>query len=894
MTEEKVLTPEYLRGLDMSRTVPTKVYHSRSRDQQVPILEQPRSSVCDACHDPLNPAQILKEGHSPSFKVSQAGQTEIVKRDESAARDVSQVDGLSPKEEAVRKENYDLPKEVGTDAELGKKCAVSPASAATSVLCYLSGGEDVDDKDHQQQLQHIQKHAVVPVLGDPPEALLRLDSMSMPNVSPDSGIQSIAGSPSGNDSPGSVTSVSTGEPSGEPTMQLQAPPQQIHFSEQQRHAGQPSPSLPEVESATTSCETILGEVESKSPGRNISETSDRDSDTEMTEITMPLKAPPMGRRKRGRPPKRKKSQFLLHKKSTIYSNIYCSDKNVANEEASVCAEDATPLTVAKLEKSVNVVGKKADKSEEVVESQESSSQSILDEHPDLSESQRSPTKVSSHSQVNTLPEELCSSDSNPGKGLRVSDVKKRGRGRPKGSGKKHFFTNVKNRVQKSKNRQIQSSSSRLIRKYARKAEETLLAAGSREETPRQFFTEKRKRGRPRKNASDLAGKLHHERWLAKSPRHESNVRSVRGVGDSELASLIQSIQHSIHSQFQSTDVDESSEFTMDNSNDISIIEPSLPSSLPVEATAKKPGKTAHKFRKPKLHVMMRNPKRRKKKRLQQPQPKSESEFDSSLVAAKPVSLFRNAVSFKNTSWQPTGIFGASYSRSLGFFARYQPSKILKESSFSLHSSSLTSALSAHREDTSGDEDRDGSEGKKRKKKKKLLYFKSKHRNIIDPAFVAQLESLDSMMEGMTISEKAYIRVKPGEVPLPSIFKLTIIDVKKKKKDRLILEPPVTSDKTKKAKQRKDSRDREPAMPELTKEKMKTIRKKSQSDDSRPPNLEIQLAREQCLPPKKRHKMMKMFATEVSDTQMTVLSEPYPPEKRKVGRPRKNQALGKSH
>nr|KAG5699572.1 hypothetical protein BaRGS_033768 [Batillaria attramentaria] len=284
-------------------------------------------------------------------------------------------------------------------------------------------------------------------------------------------------------------------------------------------------------------------------------------------------------------------------------------------------------------------------------------------------------------------------------------------------------------------------------------------------------------------------------------------KEILGIMVVKLKALLQtSIQASINNQFQGGDVDETSEFAMDTNTDIRLIEPSLPSTSAKDhtkssqKTSKPTQKMAAKPKKPKLHVMMR-------------------------------------------------------------FFRYRPSKILKQSSFSLNSSALGSVLNRQRDDSSGDEDRDGSEGRKKKKKKKLLYFKSKHKNIIDPAFVAELGTLESSMEGMTISEKTYIRVKPGEVPLPSIFKLTIIDVKKKKKDRLVLEPPVVLDKAKKVKARKDSKEREPAMPELVKEKAKAVRKKSQSDDNHPPSLEIQVARDQCLPPKKRHRMM--FAAETT-------------------------------
>ena len=79
------------------------------------------------------------------------------------------------------------------------------------------------------------------------------------------------------------------------------------------------------------------------------------------------------------------------------------------------------------------------------------------------------------------------------------------------------------------------------------------------------------------------------------------------------------------------------------------------------------------------------------------------------------------------------------------------------------------------------------------------------------------------------------------------------------------------------------------MPELVKEKGKNVRKKSQSEDNHPPSLEIQVARDQCLPPKKRHRMM--YAAESTEDAAISPKEAPPPEKRKVGRPRKNPVPG---
>lgn len=825
-----------------------------------------------------------------------------------------------------------------------------PERASASIVTsnttgYTSTEEDSEDnRRHHKSLPQVPQTAA-PCLVEHHDSLLRLDSMSMPNVSPDSGIQSIAGSPSGNDSPSSVTSVSTGEHGCEP--QPQHHPHVLPSVHEARQSQEKLPSLPpppvlqpsvhhdtdENVDRTRSCKTLTAEGtakqrvgdESGAVTVNLGAEFSRvvlDADVVVTEIPNPFKGPPSGRKKRGRPPKSKKAQFLQHKKSTLYSGLYSSS------DTSVQMSSVPEPT-----------GDKSGHSES-----RTVAESIGCESQDKSSSSTTCVRTETQTDdgaVSTVSQDDAASVSE-GTGASSNEtappVRKRGPGRPKGTKrhKKNFFTYIKNRAQKLKSRSNGSSLESVVEQTA----DEHLPASSPEKvrtSPAAALNPssdepvvKRKRGRPRKNplpgeagprpkpvtvstkvprgrpvhslnrgkrTKEMLGNRSPTLGCAKRKRQSSLERITSNLekrisGDSELASLIQSIQASIHTQFQGGDLDESSEFAMDTNNDISVIEPSLlPSSSTKEPT--KPGlkspKSSHRVistkpKKTKVHVMMRQTKRRKRKFLHV---KSDSSKPPSMSPSKSPSS-QSTSSFKDLSQQQSSLFGTSPSRSLGFF-RYRHSKILKQSSFSLHSSALGNALNRQRGDDSSGDEGDGSEGRRKKKKKKLLYFKSKHKNIIDPAFVAELNTLESSMEGLTISEKTYIRVKPGEVPLPSIFKLTIIDVKKKKKDRLILEPPVAVDKTKKAKVKKDSREREPVMPELVKEKPKAVRKKSQSDDIHPPSLEIQVARDQCLPPKKRHRMM--FAVEATVAPSATPSEPHPPEKRKPGRPRKHPLPG---
>ncbi|KAL8615961.1 hypothetical protein ACOMHN_034637 [Nucella lapillus] len=903
----------------------------------------------------------------------------------------------------------------------------------------------IEEADVRQEIKLSHSHQTafpIPPLPEHAESLMRhIDTLSMPTVSPDSGI--FASSPSGNDSPGSVTSVTAGESAIESQSSSHVHPQaqQNEAKEQRQQESVPLPPqspLPaavsrEEKKATGDTQVVHEQGPAafeESMFKSVSQQSD-DFFVErvVSEIPSPFRGPSSGRKKRGRPLKRNKSQMLQHKKSTLYSGLYTSDgasssaavslpvdnsvqetaplESSAQKSVSVPADSHLPESATCMPVKETVSGRVAasvheDKNNE----QEAVAKSVPLHSDTVSETaaksnavlSRSVHHISQEAAENSSDKLVCSQPQDDGS-MDISDNQstaeekvatdkeagttsestntiKRGRGRPKGSKNRRFFTVVKNRAWKARlakgliqppvekirgkpgpkpgskrvkrknvsvtqedkirepsntesvgvkthtkpqtftkpqshkvKTSIKSKSSKVTSRYPTTGKPCNVQAVSKNES---VTTEKRGRGRPRKQPiSDMSNKteLSQDSYLGTL---KSNPKSIslnkdalmygkqllqeksKAETDSELASLIQSVQHSIQSQFASRDIDESSEFAMDTNNDISEIEPSLPQASvrssvankvrsPLKATRKLPAK------KPKVHVMMRRTKRRKKKRLQKEGPKPVQ-----VVPAKPVEEEEETQtnsSFQDLPEQDCGIlstgnlFGPSSSKPLGYFSRYRPSKFLKQSSFRLHSSALGNALSRNGDDSS-DDDRDGSEGRKRKKKKKLLYFKTKHKNIVDPAFMAELVSLESSMGGLTISEQAFLRVKPGEVPLPSIFRLAIIDVKKKKKDKQVLEPPPVPEKSKKAKVRKDSKEREPSMPELVKEKAKNVRKKSLAEDSHPPSLEIQITRDQCLPPKKRHKMM--YEAESTEELVTSPKETTAvPEKRKVGRPRKN-------
>jgi hypothetical protein len=662
-----------------------------------------------------------------------------------------------------------------------------------------------------------------------------------------------------------------------------------------------------------------------------------------TDLPSPFKGPSMGRKKRGHPAKRKKSQMLQHKQSTLYKELYSSDASGSSSQH-VNVYPSTLSTPSETESSV---------AKGVSLDGQDSETSLLSKHCTGTDASDNTKKTVSKTDV--LSKGLLVKKGRKGKKklkksvtvgvsatIDISDEStsslRRRPGRPKGSKNKPKAANSLLISEAKYWNAVGVSASR------RSVEETdtssevppvpgLVPSAAELVKARSAALEARKRvlSSPKKAALKQGGhlkRLKNKGFAAMTTKKEqallhgeTNVPKKRGrgrprkrplpvkagttskaisalpvktkaVADSELASLIQSVQNSIHSQFSAPDLEESNDFVMGgNEFDFAAIEPSLPRVKTVSPTKtlelkgnRAPDvakKVVSKYKKPKVHVMMRNTKRRKKK-VQKLRPESSASSEISSTKEQ----VHMGMTFRELSEQECASSGSAFSSSsskpVQYYPAYQPFKLIKQSSFRLQASALGSALQCGED--SSDDDHDGSEGRKKKKKKRLLYFKSKHKNILDPAFMSQLQSLQTGMDKLAISEQAFIRVKPGEVPLPSIFKLAIIDVKKKKKDKLILEPLALPEKCKKIKIRKDSKEREVPMPELTKEKVKGTRKlKSQTEEISPPNLEIQTQRDQCLPPKKRHRMM--FTAEPLVGETDTAADPLP-EKRKVGRSRK--------
>ncbi|XP_062595133.1 histone-lysine N-methyltransferase ASH1L-like isoform X1 [Saccostrea cucullata] len=387
--------------------------------------------------------------------------------------------------------------------------------------------------------------------------------------------------------------------------------------------------------------------------------------------------------------------------------------------------------------------------------------------------------------------------------------------------------------------------------------------------PEQKPPEKRKVGRPRKRPLKPLDSEDSDRPV--------NVPNLLYEGketeDRELVSIIESVQSSISSQFQNPSIstlDEMPESSIED--ELNSIEPSFDPvpSVHHEHSSGLKLKQGPKIRKPKLHVMMRKHGNLKSKRGRK----------------------------KKYTVTPTESLGSKFTSKYGAFS--SKFRLLSPRSFGFTSKPnvLTpSILDSDPEDDMGNKNflhRMKQQQKQKKRKEKLINFRSKHRNIVDPRFLTDMEYVIDNFHLLAISrpEETFIRVKPGEVPLPSIFKLTKINVKPKKKDT---RHPFEIEKVKRL---KTSR-RDFAFQIMEKKsKMKSFHRKmfslkekkfsapwDYSDD----NLDLQQYVPN-VPPKKRHK----FLSDIPPTTRTVSDEGkesmQQPEKRKPGRPRKNPVL----
>lgn len=331
-----------------------------------------------------------------------------------------------------------------------------------------------------------------------------------------------------------------------------------------------------------------------------------------------------------------------------------------------------------------------------------------------------------------------------------------------------------------------------------------------------------------------------------------------------------------------------------------------------------PKKVVPKIRKPKLHVMMRRPKKRGRKKKKNMEEISDltkivpAVTQSKKFVGSPSGLVYPCnekppkLQASNVSVQPEKLNDHGHHSDTSLASDSSDVDLEKDHHDSSATSSLTMpVLSPVRKDffpTFPSRNKPvlkAEDVSYRKKKKKSKHFKSKHKNIVDPVFLADLDMATQDIAALLISEDgpAVPNFMKEEIPLPTIFQLNRQMMRRKRgKDRNIC----GGNKMHRLEARKEME-----MMNLSKDKAKRGRKKKLiSDSSLAVKDEDDIAavnNEQCLPLKKRHKLISAATAANIDSasqEMAKQSTPRflklgsdvlqkPPEKRKVGRPRKN-------
>ena len=182
---------------------------------------------------------------------------------------------------------------------------------------------------------------------------------------------------------------------------------------------------------------------------------------------------------------------------------------------------------------------------------------------------------------------------------------------------------------------------------------------------------------------------------------------------------------------------------------------------------------------------------------------------------------------------------------------YRPSNILRKSSFQLNSR-LSDVVDPNDESLVYNKKKIIKDSQKMVRKK-LMNHKSRQKSKYNSFFQDKIQSLWNHFKMMHISQDTFIKVKSGEVLLPSIFRLAVIHVKKNEKTAL----PMTLNSVKLKKSNKcwqDSRSTDVA-PTVSVYNEIVDHTSCSSPDNIPSCVDTQIIRDQYLPPKKRHRMM---------------------------------------
>ncbi|XP_055888108.1 uncharacterized protein LOC106075037 isoform X1 [Biomphalaria glabrata] len=752
-------------------------------------------------------------------------------------------------------------------------------------------------------------------LHDVHDPLFRLDAL--PNVSPDSGIISLDESPFGNESPNSLVN-------GEFNSEVQhSQMSSSNFTQLLNKKFDPSPIIPEVVRDNINLNNgdkrkehfEMLEIETNLVQEcdvsilakpvimeNVNGESIPDSATSQPNelngrsiiVSSPHKISQIsGRKKRGRPPKKKKTLLLRHKKSTLYSGLYNGLLNTENKNVftagiqrgsyrhssehldgkylsgSLCSNAETDCTIAKTKLKKNLPGR-----------------------PKGSLSKR----TLSASLPNKLPskKKVVSNQISQLVNLSEKDCNKRPRGRPRKNleiEEKDIFVDKKDQNNSILEDNTNKSKKSVRKKHLRKRlftqrKKPASSIKCKINVTDQIGQKKNKNqdSIPQRVNSSVAKKLKHVAPSA-TPEKKTDVSLLRHkplispektvFQDSDLDAILKSVKSSITSQFASEEINSDFIGNILFDNPFKVLEPTpFPKMLRIEPPkANKP-----KPKKNRLHVMMRRTKRKKRKKISIPK----TDISAALPVPQKLEVFSTMAHLKRmekftvTPQKKCSSFGSPTSeKRLSFFTSCsQPSKILATSRLNVFRSG-TGVDDMHRSGTLTDYDQSDFFDKRNKKRHRLLYRKSKHKNIIDPVFAADLDSLVSGLNGMAISENPadnYIRVRPGEMPLPSIFRVIKIDLNKSRKDRLLSSETINSDRSKQRKETPVTHEISPGIkPAMKSGRKKSISDQNQINDFRDFSL-ISDSHDQCLPPKKRHRLVNLESPQFDSSPSTFVIE----------------------
>ncbi|XP_013389870.1 histone-lysine N-methyltransferase ASH1L isoform X3 [Lingula anatina] len=357
--------------------------------------------------------------------------------------------------------------------------------------------------------------------------------------------------------------------------------------------------------------------------------------------------------------------------------------------------------------------------------------------------------------------------------------------------------------------------------------------------------------------------------LVKAPGMECQKRRRKSE---DFDTLIKSVNASISTQFKDVASSEDEGENVNSRLDSVDLDPVKVTSQLKDSRNPKP-----KIKKPKLHVMMRKHKKRGRKKKAQILSKQRQQESDEVVDF-----------FKDLPSTSTDVFfqeGENVSERDDVRPRRRDTMTSMSSDISDNVSHILQSSKLNF--LSCSQHKPPSDGKKRKKKK-LIYFKSKHKNIVDPVFLADLDDITEDLENLALSAKYPLTVSclPGQTLLPSIFQINK-NMCRRKNTNLPLEIKEKKAKLKIAKERKMLMSLE-QMHALQKLKKK-LPEHHITSSSPPPLLDH---KQNCLPLKKRHKVLSMLpSTSVPNSlspQFPVASLPPQgvPVKRRVGRPRK--------